>query len=828
MWNDTRFALRTLGRSPGFALVAVLSLALGIGANTTIFSLLYQVALRSLPVEDPSRLVSLESDGPNFGWTRSDNRRTVFSYPMYAALRDRNDVLGGLIGRTSSPVTLGRGGETVRATAEVVTGNFFTVLGVGPVLGRFFTPEDEAHWNPVIVLSYGYWAGRLGHDSRVVNSRVLMNGHPVLVIGVAPRGFESLVSGQSPELFAPVWSMPMISPGWRRDSQVDAYWLNLFGRLKPGVSPQQANAALLPSFRAILRDHLQRMPDITEEGRNAMLSKPLRIEPASQGINVLRDQWQSPLILLLAMAGFVLLIACANIASLMVVRAAARQREVAIRFALGASRWQVARQFMVESVTLALAGGLLGLFVCRVLTEGLLRLLPEDVAGGWLTASTNFRLFAFSTALGTVTGVLFGLIPALGALEPRLAPTLKEQSSGLTVADRQSRSRQAFVAAQICLSLLLLVGAGLFTRTLMNLMSTDPGFRADDLITFSLDPSLSGYSRTRALGLFRELEDRLGALAPVRSVARAVSSPFGGHGWGNGVKAPGSRTAGDKYVDCSQNAVSANYFQTLGIPFLAGREFSLRDTENSPKVAILNETFARFLFENRDPIGRHIHLGSNDSDMEIVGVVRDSKYGDVRERPTRFLYVPYEQAEQEIARQCAFFIRTQAEQQQVMVAVRTTAKQVTGGVPIERMASMNSLLARSVYKERLMMSLAVAFGVLATILAAIGLYGAISYSTGRRTREFGIRLALGADPKSLLILVMREAAWLIAIGIAAGLALSYVLASAVRSQLYGTAAHDPWTLIGAALLIAGVTCCAALRPSLRAMNIDPVRALRHE
>jgi predicted permease len=461
---------------------------------------------------------------------------------MYAALRDHNAVLSGLIGRTSSPATLSWGGEAARVTAEVVTGNFFTVLGVKPALGRFLTPEDEAHQNPVIVLSYGYWASRLGHDPKVLNSRVLMNGHPVLAIGVAPRGFHSLVSGQSPDFFAPVSLMPVISPGWRGSEQVDGYWLNLFGRLKPGVSLQQANAALLPSFRAILQDHLQRMVDVTEEIRNAVRSKPLRIEPASQGINVLRDQWQSPLIVLLAMVGFVLLIACANVAGLMVVRASARQREIAVRFALGASGWQVARQLMAESVTLALAGGLLGLFVCGVLTDGLLKLLPEDVAGSWLTARTDLRLFAFSMALGTVTGALFGLIPALRALKPDLAPTLKEQSSGLTAADRQSRSRQAFVAAQICLSLLLLVGAGLFTRTLKNLMSTDPGFRADHLITFSLDPSLSGYSRTRALALFRELEDRLGALAPVKSVARAAFQPFGGSGFGNGVKAPGSRS----------------------------------------------------------------------------------------------------------------------------------------------------------------------------------------------------------------------------------------------------------------------------------------------
>jgi predicted permease len=828
MWNDVRFALRTLRRSPGFTLVVVLSLALGIGANTAVFSLLHQVALRSLPVKDPSKLVSLQSDGPHFGWTRSDNRMTVFSYPMYAALRDHNEVFRGLIGRTSSPVTLSLGGEVTRAAAEVVTGNFFSVLGIEPALGRLITPEDDAGQNPVIVLSHGYWAGRLGREPKVLNSRVLVNGHPVLVIGVAARGFQSLVSGQTPDFFAPVSLMPVITPGWHRTEQVSVYWLNLFGRLKLGISPEQADAALLPIFRGILHEHVQRMADLNEESRKAMLTKPIRTQPASQGINVLRDEWQSPLIVLFVMVGFVLLIACANVASLMLVRATARQREIAVRFALGASGWQVARQLMLESLALALAGGLLGLFLSGVLTEGILKLLPDNVAGDWLTANTDLRLFAFCMVLGTATGVLFGLIPALRALKPDLAPTLKEQGSGLTAADHRSLSRQVFVAAQVCLSLLLLVGAGLFTRTIVNLMSTDPGFRADHLVTFSLDPSLSGYLRSRAFGLFRELEDRLRALPQVKSVARAAFSPFGGHGFGTGVKAPGTRSASDTYVDCSFDAVGGGYFRTLGIPLLAGREFSSRDTEGSPKVAILNATFARFLYEDSDPVGRRIVLGSNEADMEIVGVVRDSKYGNIREKPERFLYLPYEQVDPEFVQQSAFFIRTQADEQQVMLAARTTAKQVAADVPIERISSMNLMLARSIYRERLLASLAIAFGVLATMLAAVGLYGAISYSAGRRTREFGIRLALGADPRNLLALVMREAALLVTIGIAAGLPLSYVLAGVVRSQLYGVAAHDAWTLIGATILIGAVSCCAALRPSLRAMRTEPIRALRHE
>ncbi len=397
----------------------------------------------------------------------------------------------------------------------------------------------------------------------------------------------------------------------------------------------------------------------------------------------------------------------------------------------------------------------------------------------------------------------------------------------MTAGDRHAFGRRAFAAAQICLSLLLQVGAGLFTRSLLNLMYSDPGFRVDRLVTFSFAPNLSGYSRPRALALYRELELRLGALPGVKSVTRSIFQPFGGSGAGNGVRSPGTRAA-ERYVDCGENAVGAGYFQTLGVPLLIGREFDARDSEHSPKVAILSETFARYLFEDRNPLGRRIHLGSNDTDMEIVGVVKDSKQSDVRRNPTRVLYVPHEQADPEIARQCAFFIRTQSDERALMSAVRATAREVATDVPVERLTTVNSLLARSVYKERLMAGLAIAFGTLATILAAVGLYGAIAYSTARRKREFGIRLALGAEPASVLALVLRDAAALIAAGIAAGLALSYALANLVRSQLYAITAHDPWTLIGATLLIACVAFCAALSPSLRAMRTDPIQALRHE
>jgi len=829
MWKDFRFALRTLRRAPGFTLLAILSLALGIGANTAIFSLVYQVVLRSLPVRNPASLVSLESNDYNVGWTRRDNNYTVFSYPMYQALRDRNQVFSGLIGRSSFPATLASHGEAVRATAEVVTGNFFDVLGVRPAIGRLLLPADDAPGqDPVIVLSYAFWRDHLGADPGVLNSRVSVNNRPALVVGVAPRGFRSLLTGGDPDFFAPVAMIPVISPGWDRNQQPDSYWLNVIGRLRPGVTRRQADAVLSPLFQAEWRAEIPRIKDVTQEARQKLLAKPLTVKPAAEGLNALRSQWQDPLVVLLGMAGLVLLIACANVANLLVARAASRQREIAIRLAVGASRWQLVRQLMVESGLLAAAGGSLGLFLSGDLTAGLLALLPADAAGGWLTPQVDVRLLAFSAALAVLTGLLFGLAPALHAMRPGVAPVLKEQTAGMTASGSQSRFRQGLMIAQISISLLLLVGAGLFTRSLLNLVHSDPGFRADHLIAFTIDPSLSGYTQERRLALFRELEQRLRGLPGVTAASRAQFLPFGGWGWGNGVKAPGSRNASQQYVDCGENSAGPGFFSTLGIPLLAGREFDANDTATSAKVAIINQTFARFLFESANPIGRHIIIGSSDTDAQIVGVVQDSKFGDLREKAGRFLYQPYAQAGDDFTRQSAFFVRTRGGEQTSMAAVRAAVKQLDRNLPVERLTSMSVLIGDSIYTDRLMATLAIAFASLAAILAAVGLYGTVSYSVTRRTKEFGIRLVLGAEPGALLLSVMREVGRLMVIGVAVGLPLSFALGRLAESQLFDVRSYDPWVILGALLLIAVVGLSAALAPAVRAMRIEPLRALRYE
>lgn len=829
MWNDIRFALRTLRRSPGFTILAVLSLALGIGANTAIFSLLYQVVLRALPVRDPGALVWLESDDNAYGSTRRDNNLSVFSYPIYQALRDRNEVLSGLVARVSFPTTLAWHGEAMASTAEVVTGNFFDVLGVRPVLGRLLIPADDAAGrDPAIVLSYAYWVGHCGADRGVLNSQILMNRQPVTVVGVAPRGFRGLLTGRDPDFFAPISMMPMISPGWDWNSRPDCHWLSLVGRLKPGVTSQRASAALQPLFRSVLREELPQMPGMTPDNTRETLARPMRVEPAAQGLNVLSAQWQTPLLVLAAMVGLVLLMACANVASLLIARATARQREIAIRLAVGATRWQISRQLLVESGILAMAGGLAGLFLSQDLAAGLLGLLPADSTGGWLVPQLDLPLVCCGVALSLLTGLLFGPAPALQAARSGVAPALKEQTAGMSASRSQARIRQALIAAQICASLLLLIGAGLFTRSLLNLLHNDPGFRTDHLVTFSIDPSLGGYSFESRLALYRDLRERLRALPGAQSVTSAYLLPLGGWGWGNGIRIPGSSKDNPQYTGCNENSVSPGYFPALGIPLVAGRDFTDRDNAQAPRVVILSEGFARSLFPNANPVGRYIHQGMGDMDVQIVGVVKDTRINDMREKPPHILYAPFEQGGDDFTRQSVFFVRTAGDERRMMAAIRPVVRQLDRNLPIQGLTSMQVTIDDRIYTDRLMATLAVGFAALAAILAAVGLYGTVSYSVARRTREFGIRLVLGEAPQGLLLSVLRGVGATVAAGVAIGLPLSYWLARLAESQLYGIRARDPWTLAGATILIALVGLSAGLVPALRAMRIEPVTALRYE
>jgi predicted permease len=827
MWNDLRFVLRTLRRSPMFTAVAVLSLALGIGANTSIFSLLDQVMFRSLPVRDPNGLVVFHREYMPPGMATADNHETVFSYPLYKDVRDRATMLDGVIARAGAQVNLYYGGHTERVAAQVVSGNFFQVLGVQAARGRVFTAEDEGApgASPVVVLSYGAWQSRFGGSDSILNQKVNVNGHPMVVIGVVRPGFHGLLAGQMPDLYAPLNMAAQLTPFLDRfllDRR--ARWMNIFARLKPGMPLRQAEAAIDTVYHPIIEQELAQLSRLrNERERGRYLAQRIQLLGAAQGINPLRTQWQTPLFALMAMVGLVLLIACANLAGLLAARAAARQKEMAIRLALGAGRWPIIRQLLLESGVLSLAGGLLGLLVAFWTTRGLLRLVEDE---GWLSYAIDLRLLGFAVALSLLTGLAFGLIPALQAARPDLAPVLKGMASSVAAARGQARVRRVLVVAQIALSLLLLAGAGLFTRSLYNLLRVDLGFRAENLFTFEIDPAASGYDNPRALVLYRELRERLAALPEVRAVAAASSGPFTGENTGGSVNVEGYQPKEDEQADASWQAASPGYFRAMGIRLLDGRDFSERDDAAAPKVVIVNDVFARYYFGKQSPLGRHLGQKRTELDYEIVGVVASNKHGDLREAASRFYYFPYAQDER-IGR-LTLFVRTGREGSQIGPQIRRLVQQLDVNLPVFNMKSMQARIEESVFAERLIALLAAAFGALATLLAAIGLYGVIAYTVARRTAEIGVRIALGASRGGVLWLVLREAGLLALAGIAIGVPVALALSRLVQSQLFGIAAADPITLAAASLLLAAIALLAGYLPGRRAARIDPLAALRYE
>ena len=833
MWNDLRFGLRTLRPSPVFTAVAVLSLALGIGANTSIFSLLSQVMFRLLPVAEPERLVVFHTEGQREGTSSSDNHEAVFSYPMYRDLRNRSQVFEGVIARSSAPVSFSSGGQTERARAELVSGNFFEVLGVRAVLGRVFTPEDDhlpgAH--PVIVLSHGYWKRRFGGSPSMLNQKVNVNGHPMVVIGIAPQDFHGVLGGDTPDLLVPIMMKRETTPGWDGFDDRQYRWLSIFARLKPGVSVRQAEAAMQVVYRAASEEDIAQMKHhhFDQRDRERYLSQKLELPRAAQGINPLRDDWETPLVALMAMVGLVLLIACSNVANLMLARANGRQKEIAIRLAIGAGRGAIVRQLVVESLVIALAGGALGLIVTDWTTAALLGLLPDDATGGWLAASLDWRTLGFCAALAIGTGLLFGLARAIASTRPDLAPALKEQSGNAAAGGAQSWFRKIFIVAQVALSLMLLVGAGLFGRSLFNLMTEDPGFRTEKLLRFSVDPGLNGYDIGRGRAFFTELQLRMAALPAVRSVGGANIGPFGHGRQSNNITVEGYRAKQDEEVGASVDAFTPGYFRTMGIPLLAGREFTERDTAGAPKVATVNQAFAKRYASAGNLLGKHLAFGGGDKvklEWEIVGVVRDSKYAGLREQPEPFIYIP--NAQEDKLQRMTFFVRALHDQSNLGPEIRTLVRNMDANLPVFDMNLMEVQIADSIYRDRLIAILASAFGALATLLAAIGLYGVVAFNVARRTAEMGLRMALGALPGDVLALVMKEVGLLVAAGAAIGLAAATVLSRFIESQLFGMKAADPLIFSAATVVLALAAGLAGYIPARRAARIDPIKALRYE
>ena len=827
---DLRLAVRGLRRSPLFAIVAILSLALGIGANTAIFTLIDQMLLRKLPVVEPERLVMLYQQGSHNG---SNMGIRMHSYPLYQDLQQKAEPLQEVLCRRLVPASVSVDNQTERVDAEMVSGNFFTMLGVKPALGRVFSSEEDDRiyrGHPVVVLGYDYWVNRFARDPGVVGKTIRVNNYPMTIVGVSARGFAGLDPAQAPQIRVPILMKPVMVPDWDWVHFDDrrARWVQVFGRLKPGYTLASAAAPLQGLFMQV-RNYEMTLPaakDWSQYSRDRFMQGKLLVEAAAMGYSGLRNDFSTALMVLMCMVGLVLLIACANVANLLIARAFARQREIAVRLSLGASRGRLVQQLLVESLALSFAGAVMGVFLSVVLTRSLLSLVPSGSSPILISARPDLRILAFTLILTSLTGVIFGLVPALRASRVDLWETLKVTVGSITGGSGSLFLRKGLVTAQVALSFLLLFGAGLFVRSLQNLQKTDTGVALDNLVAFQLSPALSDYDTPRAMALYQQLQERLRSSPGVKSAAFAAVPILSGDEWDNSTSVEGHRPADGEDMQAFMNALSPGYFETMQIPILEGRDFKIGDAKENSKVAIVNRRFAEHFFKGGSAVGKHLGRGvgpKTTMDVEIVGVVADSLYEGPREGIRRQVFVPNWGKNSAV-----FYVRTRNASASAYGLIRNEVKQLDSAMPVYGLKTLESQLDETLLTDRLIALLSAGFGVLATLLASIGLYGVMAFAVARRRKELGIRLALGAQPWFVIWLVMREVLLLLSIGLGVGLPAALGLGRYVSSQLYGIEGHDPGVAITTIVLLAVVSAAAGLIPAHRASRIDPILALRHE
>jgi predicted permease len=844
--QDLRYGARMLLKSKAFTAIAVLSLALGIGANTALFSLVDAVLLKMLPVKKPTELVLFNwLSGPR-GLSRGINGRidtdaatgmrtsTSFSYLAFERFRDHNESLSDVFAFARLyELNVSLDGQPEIARGQLVSGGYYAGLGVRAVKGRTITLEDDnAGATPVAVITYRYWQQRFGQDPEVVGKTVNVNNATFTIIGVSPPDFfGALQVGESPDLSIPFAMQPQLSPGEPDITKPWVWWVQIMGRLNAGVTTQQAAASFESLFQRSAEEGwtaaLARFPPPGQARNPAPRDVPkLRAGSGSQGLPESRRAYSEPLTILLAIVGLVLLIACANVANLLLARGATRQKEIAVRLAIGASRWRLVRQLLTESVLLALLGGAAGVLFAYWGKDLLLNLRPWGAGELALDLRLDLRVLGFTIAVSLVTGLLFGLAPALRATRVDLTPALKDNARSVP-GGSHSYLTKSLIVAQVAMSLVLLVGAGLFVRTLRNLQNVDVGFNRENLLLFNVEPGLNGYTNAQIAQLYQRLTERLEATPGVSSATVSLIPLLAGSGRTSTISVQGHTSQPGDEDDAKVNTVGESFFKTTGMPLLLGRSLSFRDDERAPKVSVINQLMARKYFGDENPLGRRFGFGGpeNSGQIEIVGVVRDAKYTDMRSETEPTVYLPYPQS---LPRWATFIVRTSGEPSAMIASIRDAVREVDSNLPIFDVKTQTQQADESLMQERMFATLSSFFGVLALLLACVGLYGVMSYGVARRTNEIGIRMALGATGTRVTRMVMRETMLVVGIGVAIGLGAAVATTRLVAAMLFGLAPTDPLTVSFAVLLMIGVAALAGYIPARRAARVDPMIALRYE
>lgn len=828
--NDIRYALRQFRKSPLFTLIAVITLAVGIGASTAIFTLLDQALIRSLPVHHPEQLVRLRYTGESPGHTNNygGDDLDFFSYPMYRDLRDKNSVFSGLLANDEKYVGVQWNDRSELAEGELISGNYFEVLGLQPALGRLLLPADDMpNGSPVVVLSFNYWKTKFGSNPDVIGKPLLLNARPFTIVGVVQPGFHSVVAGETPGLFIPASAKNIITPRWHDFEDRQSHWITIVGRLKPGESLQQAQAGLDPLWYAIRAEELKQFGYHSERTRRLFLDEShIQLLNSARGFSPLRDQIGTPLLILMGMVSLLVLMACVNISSLLLVRAAGRTREMAVRYAMGAGRWQIVRQLLLEGLLLGTIGGALGLLLAPAVGSVLVRMAFTDpISEIPLSTHPDPRILLFNFAVAFTVSILFSLAPALRFLRPDLVTSLKQQSA--TAAGSPLRFRRISVGAQIAVSLLLLIGAGLFVRTLKNLRAVDIGFAADHMVSFEVNPRLAGYQAAQMPALNQRVLDNLAALPGVRAVAATDDPDLAGDDETGNVSIAGVKMSEDD-EDFEEPWVTPTYFATMKVPLLAGRVFTGQDLPGKANVAVINLSVAKRWFGTpQDAIGHTLSFGAGGKfDTQIIGVVGDTKHHSVREPVRMTAYRPMLQSPE--LNGITYLVRTWQQPVDAEAGIRSAMQQIDSKLALSSLQTEDQQIDNSLSNERLIAMLSSSFGVFAVLLAAIGLYGVLAFSTAQRTREIGIRMAMGAQRSTVVKMVLQDVLWICGVSIAVSLPLAALLGRLLQTQLYGVHAGDPVSLLGGTILIASVALLAAMIPARRAASVEPMQALRME